>query len=150
MGQASYDDFMGMFSQLSPENQDLIYSIMCDMEHLKDNPKDKISYSRGLKRAMMYKGITLAELAKRVDKKLGTWNSFPAIQSLIYRGSPNSHYLPTVMEILDIDETYLIQNSEYFSSRLDDPHDLSKNYNSLSPQNQLAIATLITYLWIKQ
>lgn len=149
MDQAPSDDFMGVFSELSPENQDIIYFTMRDMEHLKDNPKDKISYSRGLKMAMKHKGITLAELAKRVDKKLGTWNSFPAIQSLIYRGSPNSHYLPTVMEILDIDEPYLIQNSEYFSSRLD-PHDLSKSYNSLSPQNQIAIANLITYLWQRQ
>ncbi len=139
----NYSSFKKIYDNLSDEYKSIIFYLLRDMEHNKDNPKDKIDYSPGLKFAMVEQDITTNELASKLEEKTGCTNLRETVASIIDRGSKYSVYFKDILEILDIDEPYLIKHSEYFRSR---EGNMEWCFNSISKINQDAVYSLILQL----
>ena len=139
----NYNTFKEAYDMLSPEYQSIIFTFLQRMEHAKDNPNDKIDYSRGLKIAMKDNDLSLNSLVSILEKKWGVKELQPTITSMLARGSSSSTYFQDTLNILNIDETFLIQNSEYFQSRIDD---IKWCFESISAQNQEAVFYLTVAL----
>lgn len=143
MKRLNYSKFMEAYGQLSEEYQFIIFQLLRDMEHNKDNSKDKIDYSRGLKIAMFEQELTINSLTTILEEKTGCNNLRERIASMIERGSKSSEFFKDTLEILNIDELYLIQQSEYFQTRTGN---MEWIFNSIPEANQYAVYHLILQL----
>lgn len=136
----NYTTFKKAYDTLSTEYQFIIFDFLQKLEHAKDNPSDKIDYSRGLKIAMSEKELTINSLTFLIEEKIGYRNLRETIASMIERGSSSSAYFQDALDVLEIDENFLIQNSEYFQSRI---NNIEWCFKSISKQNQEAIYYLV-------
>jgi len=136
-----FDIFKQFYDELSDSNQMRVFYLLQNLEHSIDDPddKDKVDYSRGFKIALKGQGMSINNLADEIEEKYRYQEVRNSIASLIMRGSRKSEYLKEVLEILEIDETYLIKNSEYF---LEKTRSIEWCFTHLSPQNQEAVYML--------
>lgn len=138
-----FERFMNLYHLLTVRNEMIVVSLLYNLEHLKVDPKDKITYSESIKTAMRNKNMTRKELIHQVEELTHFENVESAINSLLYRNTCNSYILPYVMQILDIDQTYLISHSGYFYPLL---YDLRTSFETLPLQNQRALIGLLADL----
>lgn len=140
-----FNIFKQFFDKLSDSNQMRVFYLLQNLEHSIDDPddKNKVDYSRGFRIALDGQGMSINDLANEIEKKYKYQEVRNSIASLITRGSGKSEYLKEVLEILEIDETYLIKNSEYF---LEKTRDIEWCFTHLSPQNQEAVYLLAVSL----
>ena len=139
----NYTTFRKAYNTLSDEYRFIIFNFLQKMEHAKDNPSDKIDYSHGLKIAMSEKELTINSLTFLIEEKTGYRDLRETIASMIERGSSSFAYFQDALDVLEIDENFLIQNSKYIQSRIDN---IEWCFKSISKQNQEAIYHLVLNL----
>ena len=163
MSAISYDLFNKKFKLLPDKYQTLIFQLLQDMEHTVNvNPKDLL-YKRGFTIALKEHDLSINKLAKIIDKKNNISdendvikkgkkkgdedNAYcrDAIATLIERGYKGSRsaYLDVACEILEIDEIFLINNSEYL---VEHTQNIKWCFETISDINQLAIYNLMSKL----
>jgi hypothetical protein len=140
---------MEVYDQLSEEYRFIIFQLLQDMEHNKDHSDDKIDYKRGLNIAMAEQEFTIDSLTTALEDKTDKTvendeNGLREIvASMIQRGSKKSKLFKDTLDILDIDELYLIKNSEYFQTRIGN---IEWCFNSISDSNKEAVYFLVLKL----
>lgn len=143
-----YDRFFNLYRLLTTvPNEILVLDLLNDLEHHKLNPKDKITYSESIKSAMARMNITRMELIHRVEALTHDESTESAINSLLYRNTCNSWVLPFVMEVLDIDEDYLIRHSSYFYPNI---YNLQRNFETLSLHDQKVLINFLAHIIASQ
>lgn len=141
-----FDTFKQIYDKLSGANQLRVFHLLQNLEHAKGDTKDKVDYSSGLKIALKEHDMTIDDLVEKLDenpKYQGQQGLRELIASLIIRGSRHSSCFEDVLEILEIDETYLINNSEYFQKKT---RSIEWCFTHLSSQNQEAVYLLTVSL----
>lgn len=146
----NFESFLSIFNSLPDNFGTIVFQLIQNMEHTENiSPKD-IDYRRGFNIALCEHNLSINDLAKLVEKKIygndepqGTLRD--GIATLIERGHKNSSsiYLNDVCEILEIDETFLINNSEYMYKHT---QDIKWCFETLSPINQSAIYFFVLQL----
>lgn len=141
-----YSEFKKQYDILPNEYQQIIFSLLQDMEHTDNIDSRQINYSRGLKIAMAEHDFTVDQLADSVKER----TSLPpnsllrdSIASIVQRGYKSSSYLEEILNILDINETFLIRESEYIHSNISS---IEWCFNTLSNQNKEAVYWLVSRL----
>ena len=163
-----FDSFNEKFLSLPSEYQTIVLHLIQNMEHINISPKD-IRYRRGFNIALKEHNLSINELADILQKR--TYNNKPenslsndfvtlieqrhvkkvpsplrdGIASLIEQGhkGTSSIYFDMVCEFLEIDETFLIRESEYIYEH---SQDIKWCFDTLSPTNQYAMYMFITEL----
>ncbi|HBJ2622999.1 TPA: hypothetical protein LA827_002779 [Clostridium botulinum] len=143
MKHLNYSKFIEVYDQLSEEYKFIVFQLLQDMEHNKDHPDDKIDYKRGLSIAMAEQEFTINSLTTALEEKTGCVDLRETVASMIKRGSKTSSLFKNTLDILDIDELYLIKNSEYFQTRISN---IEWCFNSISEQNKEAVYFLSVQL----
>lgn len=139
----NYSNFKEIYDNLCDKYKSIVFCLLRDMEHNKDNSKDKIEYSQGFKFAMAEQDISTNELAAIIEKKKGYINIRNSVASCITKGYTRSEYFNDILEILEIDESYLIKHSKYFLLR---ECNMEWCFNSISKINQDAVYNLMLQL----
>lgn len=148
MSTINYDLFNKKFKLLPDKYQTLIFQLLQDMEHTVNiNPKDLL-YKRGFTIALKEHDLTINKLAEIAEIKINGKSEGKfrdAIATLIERGYKGSRsaYLDVACEILEIDEIFLINNSEYL---VEHTQNIKWCFETISDINQLAIYNLMSKL----
>lgn len=146
----NFESFLSIFNSLPDKFSTIVFHLIQNMEHTENVSLKDIDYRRGFNIALREHDLSINDLAKLVEKKIydnaepkGTLRD--GIATLIERGHRNSSsiYLKDVCEILEIDETFLINNSEYMYKHT---QDIKWCFETLSPINQSAIYSLVLQL----
>ena len=143
MKNLDYKLFKESFDDLSKEHQLIITTLLKNLEHHLDMPKDEIKYSDGLKIAMKERGYSYNDLVHEIEKRNNGEEINNTIVSAIVRGSKNSMYFQDILDILEIDEAFLIQNSTCIQSRI---NSMEWCFESLSDINKEAVYHLVIQL----
>ncbi len=120
----SYESFKSKFDELSNEKQSIIMTVLLFMEHKID--KKEVDIANGMRIARTVADMSKNELCKAILKrsphrKGEEKQNINAIEetydSMIRNHSFGSELLPISLDILGIDEIYLIRNSKYFKEK---------------------------------
>lgn len=139
------DSFYKIFKTLPDELQTIVFQLAQNMEHTHNVSAKEIAYRRGFNIALAENNLSINKLAEAIQEKNGTTDIRDGLASLIengYKGC-SSIYLNDVCDYLNIDESFLIRNSEYV-------HEHENNFewcfDTLSSNDKYAIYMLVLQL----
>lgn len=147
-----YKEFKNEFDKLTKSKKVILYHMIYFMEHKIDETTAKESgfnFVRGFAMARLEKEMTADKLYKEIAKRDNMNNedsvaSVPeTFRSMERRSSKGSHLYKKALEILEIDEQYLIDNSEYYYNK---QFDFEWLYDTLLPRDKEAVIFLLRYL----
>lgn len=143
MKELDYSVFKESYEKLSKEHQFIIFQLLQNLEHKEDDLTKKINYKRGFQIAMEEHTLSIEALAKILEDKAGISEQRNTIASMITRGSKNSGYFKDTLDLLEINENFLIGNSEYIQSKIGD---MEWCFETLSNKNKEAVYFLTLQL----